>query len=76
MTRIDIAKKQIAMAEELVDISRTKYRTGLVTLSDVLKARFTLTEARINLLNAKKDFAVSMAQLHGILGRNLMGDGS
>jgi outer membrane protein len=76
LTRIDIAKKQIAMAEELVDINRTKYRTGLVTLSDVLKARFTLTEARINLLNAKKDFAVSTAELHRILGRNIVGAGS
>jgi len=75
LTRIVIAKKQIAIAEELVDIRKTKYRTGLVTLSDILKARITLTEARINLINAKKDFAVAMAKLHMILGRNLLESG-
>ena len=64
------------MSEELVDINRTKYRTGMVTVSDVLKARAALAEARINLLNAKKDFAVSLAQLHMILGRNLLGQGA
>jgi outer membrane protein TolC len=60
------------MSEELVDIKRTKYRTGLTTVADVLKARAALAEARINLLNAQKDFAVSLAQLHRILGRNLL----
>ena len=71
-SRIDLAKKQIVMTEELVDINRTKYRTGLATVADVLKARAVLAEARINLLNAQKDFAVSLAQLYRILGRNLL----
>ena len=38
-SRIELAKKQIVMSEELVDINRTKYRTGMVTVADVLKAR-------------------------------------
>ncbi len=71
-SRIDLAKKQTAMTEELVDISRTKFRTGLATVTDVLKARAALAEARINLLNAQKDFAGSLAQLYQILGRNLL----
>ena len=75
-SRIDLAKKQIVMSEELVDIKRTKYRTGMATVADVLKARAALAEARINLLNAQKDFAVSLAQLHMILGRNLLGQGA
>ncbi len=68
-----MAKQQTVMTEELVDISQTKYRTGMVTVSEVLKARAALAEARINLLNAQKDFAVSLAQLYMILGRNLPG---
>jgi outer membrane protein TolC len=75
-SRVVLAKKQIVMSEELVDINRTKYRTGMVTVADVLKARAALAEARINLLNAKKDFAVSLAKLHIILGRNLLGQGA
>ena len=67
-SRIDLAKKQIVMSEELVDINRTKYRTGMATVADVLKARAALAEARINLLNAQKDFAVSLAQLHTNFG--------
>ncbi len=71
-----MAKKQIALAEEMVTISRTKYRAGLDTVTEVLKARATLAEARINLLNARKDFAQSLAQLYMLLGRNLSGFGS
>jgi outer membrane protein TolC len=76
LSRRDLAKKQIVMTEELVDISRTKYQTGMGTMADVLKARAALAEARINLLNAQKDFALSLAQLHVILGRNLLGQGA
>ena len=74
--RIDMARKQIVLAEEMLEISRTKYRTGLATVSEVLKARAQLAEARINLLTARKDFAVSLAQLYMILGRNLLEFGS
>jgi outer membrane protein TolC len=73
--RMELAKKQIGMLEELVQISRAKYKTGLATVTDVLKARAALAEARINLLEAQKDFAVSLAQLHRILGRNLLPQG-
>ena len=69
--RIDLAKKQIGMSEEMVAISRQKYRTGLATVADVLKARAALAEANINLINARKDFAIALVQLHRILGRNL-----
>jgi outer membrane protein len=72
LSRMDLSKKQIVMSEQLVDIHRTKYRTGLATAADVLKARAALVEARVNLLNAQKDFAVSLAQLYRILGRDLL----
>jgi outer membrane protein TolC len=75
LSRLDLAKKQIVMSEELVDINKTKYRTGLATVADVLKARTALVEARVNLLTAQKDFAVSLAQLYRLLGRNLLGAG-
>lgn len=71
-SRIELAKRQIGMSEELVQINRTKYQTGLATVTDILKARAALAEARINLLEAQKDFAVSLAQLHRILGRNML----
>ncbi|MGQ9920861.1 MAG: TolC family protein [Desulfobacca sp.] len=69
--RMDWAKKQIGMAEEMVAISRNKYRSGLATVADVLQARSTLAEANINLIDAKRDFAIALVQLHRMLGRNL-----
>lgn len=71
-SRINLAKRQITLAEEVVAISRNRYRTGLATLADVLKARAALAEANINLLNARRDFAIALAQLHRLLGRDLL----
>jgi outer membrane protein TolC len=35
-----------------------------------------LSEAQVNLINAQKDFALSLAQLYQLLGRSLSGAGS
>lgn len=70
-SRIRAAKQQINLSEEMVAIQRNKYRTGLTTLAEVLKARTTLAEAYINLMQAKRDFAIALAQLHRLLGREL-----
>lgn len=67
---MQLAKKQLALAEEIVNIQRGKYRAGLTTLAEVLKARTAVAEARLNFMAAKKDYAVALAQLYRLVGRD------
>lgn len=69
-SRMQLAKKQLALAEEIVNIQRSKYRAGLTTLAEVLKARTAVAEARLNFMAAKKDYAVALAQLYRLVGRD------
>ena len=70
--RMETAKKQITLAQELVQITRTKYGAGLATLADVYKARADLAEAEVNLATAQNDRAVALAKLYQALGRDLI----
>jgi len=73
--RLATAQKQIALAEELVKINRTKYGLGLTTLVEVFKARASLAEARVNSLTAKNDQAIALGGLYRAVGRELVFQG-
>lgn len=66
------AQKQITMAQEVVNITRTKYGVGMATLAEVFKARATLAEAEVNLATAQNDHAIALGKLYQSLGRTLM----
>ena len=70
--RMLTARKQIVMAQELLEITRTKYGVGYATLADVFKARSTLAEAQVSLTTAENDKAVALGKLYQALGRDLM----
>ena len=65
------AEKQIAMADEMLKITRTKYGVGYATLADLFKAQATLAEARVNLATAQNDRQVALGKLYQALGRDL-----
>ncbi len=71
LARQKTAQKQIALAEELVKINRTKYGLGLATLVEVFKARASLTEAQVSLATATNDHAIALGNLYRAAGRNL-----
>jgi len=73
--RMVTAQKQIALAHELLHITRTKYGVGMATLAEVFKARATLAEAEVNLAGAQNDHAIALGKLYQALGRNLMFQG-
>lgn len=70
--RMETARKQITLAQELLQITRTKYGAGLATLADVYKTRAELAEAEVNLATAQNDRAVALAKLYQALGRDLI----
>lgn len=73
--RMVTAKKQITMAQELLNITQTKYGAGLATLAEVFKARAMLAEAEVNLATAQDDHAIALGKLYLALGRNLVFQG-
>lgn len=73
--RMVTAEKQVAMAQELLLITRTKYGAGLATLAEVFKARKMLAEAQVSLNTAQNDQAVALGRLYQALGRDLMFQG-
>jgi outer membrane protein TolC len=69
--RMATAKQQTAMAQELLNITRTKHGVGYATLSDVFKARAALAEAQVNVVTAHNDQAASLGKLYKALGREI-----
>jgi outer membrane protein TolC len=70
--RMLTAQKQIDLANELLQITRTKYGVGYATLAEVFKARATLAEARVNLVTARNDKGIALGKLYQALGRDLL----
>ena len=70
--RMETGQKQVIMARELVEITRTKFSAGLTTLAEVFKARATLAEAEVSLATAQNDKATALGKLYQTLGRELM----
>jgi len=70
--RMTTARKQITMAQELLQITKTKYGVGMATLAEVFKARAMLAEAEVNLVSAQNDHATALGKLYQAPGRNLV----
>jgi outer membrane protein TolC len=73
--RMVTARKQITMAQELLQITRTKYGAGMATLAEVFKARAKLAEAEVNLASAQNDQAIALGKLYQAMGRKLVFQG-
>lgn len=67
--RIEVAERMIRQATEAVRIVQDRYREGLTTMTEVLRAQTTLARARMMALAARYDFYVGYAQLLLTTGR-------
>jgi outer membrane protein TolC len=61
--RLDVAGRAIDQASETHRIIRNRYREGLTTITEVLRAETALVRARLNLLAARYDHYVSYANV-------------
>jgi outer membrane protein len=68
---IDISTTSVAAAEEDLRVVRERYRVGVATIVDVLTSQQALTQAEIDLVNARFDYLRAKAQIEALIGRPL-----
>jgi len=68
MKLADVQRKALERSREQLRITETRYELGSAALSDVLKARVSEGEARLNLINAENNYKVAMANLNYLVG--------
>lgn len=61
--RAATTQKNVELAEEALRLANVRYEAGLATLVEVTDAESSLTQARVNLVNAKYDYATALARL-------------
>ncbi len=69
--RIELQQASVQAAEEDLRVQRQRYELGASTLLDVLTSQSTLNQARLSLIQARRDARVAKAQIEAILGRDL-----
>jgi len=67
--RLGVARQAIDQAAETHRIVQNRYREGLTTITEVLRAETALVRARLNLIAARYDHYVSYAQVLLSVGR-------
>lgn len=55
--------KNVELAEEALRLANVRYEAGIATLVEVTDAESSLTQARVNLVNARYDHATALARL-------------
>jgi outer membrane protein len=61
--RIQVSVKSIAQAEEVLRISQDRYKFGLTTFNEVLRAEAVLVKSKNNLLAARFEYLISYASV-------------
>lgn len=61
--RASTTEKNVELAEEALRLANVRYEAGIATLVEVTDAESSLTQARVNLVNARYDHATALARL-------------
>ena len=61
--------KNVAQAQEALDIAETRYKNGLITNLEFLDTQLAHVEAMINLLQSKANFIVAKSDLKKAIGK-------
>jgi len=65
---VEVAKEAIASAEEAYRVTGAQVRAGAATVTDLLDAQAALTQARLNLANARYEHAMAKVALDRAAG--------
>jgi outer membrane protein TolC len=71
---IDLATQGLAVARETYRVQQARYRSGAVTVLDVVQAQESLTQAEADLVQARQRARLALAGLESLLGRRLFPD--
>ena len=69
--RIEISETSVAAAEEDLRVQQERYRLGAATVFDVLTSQEALTQAEVDVVNARFDYLRAKAQIEALIGRQL-----
>jgi outer membrane protein TolC len=67
----EIRQKATERSHQLMKIAQTKYELGSASLSDVLKAKVSLSQAQLDSLSAENSVATGQAKLAYAIGENV-----
>jgi outer membrane protein len=69
--KVESGKVAVKQARRGYEISQTRYETGVGTLLELNDAEMAMTQARLNLNQARFDFLSARAEYEKVLGNNL-----
>jgi outer membrane protein len=69
--RIEVARQSLTASQEDIRVVGERYRLGVATLVDLLVSQEGLTQAELDMVNARLDYLRTKAQLEATLGRAL-----
>jgi outer membrane protein len=70
-SKIDITATSVAAATEDLRVQQERYRLGASTIVDVLTSQEALSQAEVDVVNARFDYLRAKAQLEALIGRTL-----
>jgi len=68
---VDLAEETVELATEDLRVTEERYRVGLATILDLQASQITLLEAEVDLVERRFDYAIGLAQLEALLGREV-----
>ncbi len=69
--RTEISQRSLEAAREDLRVQQERYRLGVSTILDVLTTTEALTQAEVDLVNARYDYLRAKAAIESIIGRSL-----
>ena len=69
--QIDIATTSLRAATEDLRVNQERYRVGAATIVDVLSSQEALTQAEVDVIQARYNYVVAKAQIEALIGRSL-----
>jgi outer membrane protein len=70
-SKIDITQTSVVAATEDLRVQQERYRLGASTIVDVLTSQEALSQAEVDVVNARFDYLRAKAQLEALIGRTL-----
>ncbi len=69
--QIDITTTSLAAATEDLRVNQERYRVGASTIVDVLSSQEALSQAEVDVVQARYNYLVAKAQIEALIGRSL-----
>jgi outer membrane protein len=69
--QIGIATENVAAATEDLRVNQERYRVGAGTILDLLTSQTSLTQAQTDLVQARFNYSIALAQLEALVGHSL-----